>query len=115
MEVATTIKQRFEIPTSEGLHLRPAAMLAKTSDRFDSLITVCRNGSEADARSPLSIILLEATYGKAVTVITQGHDAVHAMAAITELFATGFRENSLVCPYNVHSGCHKGIGYARPL
>jgi phosphocarrier protein len=88
METATTITQRFKISFPEGLHLRPAAMLAKIADRFGSVITVCCNGSEADAKSPLEMIMLEAVCGKEVTVIARGRDAVHAMGAITEMFST---------------------------
>lgn len=93
MAIATTIRQRFKISFPEGLHLRPAAMLAKIADRFGSVITVCFNGYDADAKSPLEMIMLEATCGNEVTVIAQGHDAIHAMGAITEVFATGFGKN----------------------
>ncbi len=86
----TTIKQQFVISIPEGLHLRPASILAKTADGFDSTITVCCNGSEAEAKSAMNMILLEASYGKTVTIIAKGHDAVYAMAAITELFKVGF-------------------------
>lgn len=82
METNTIIKQRFFISIPEGLHLRPAAILAKTANGFDSAITVCCNGSEAEAKSVLSLVLLEAAYGNEVTVIAKGHDAVFAMAAI---------------------------------
>lgn len=84
------IKQRFFISTPEGLHLRPAAILAKTADCFDSAITVCCKGSQAEAKSALSLMLLEASYGNEVTVIAKGHDAVYAMAAISKLFKVGF-------------------------
>lgn len=86
----TIIKQRFVISIPEGLHLRPAAMLAKTADGYDSAITVCCNGSKAEAKSAMSLLLLEASYGKEVTVIAKGHDADYAMAAIGKLFKVGF-------------------------
>lgn len=82
--------QKFVVSTSEGLHLRPAVMLAKTAERFRSVITIHRNGSEADAKSPLSMIMLGAVYGNEVTVTARGRDAEDAMAAISELFGTGF-------------------------
>jgi phosphocarrier protein HPr len=91
MEMNKTIKQRFVIPIPDGLHLRPASILAKTADGFDSSITVWCNGSQAEAKSALSMILLEASYGNEVTVIAKGRDAVYAMAAITELFKVGFK------------------------
>jgi phosphotransferase system HPr (HPr) family protein len=91
MEMNNTIKQRFVIPIPDGLHLRPASRLAKTADSFESSVTVWCNGSQAEAKSALSMILLEASYGNEVTVTAKGCDAVNAMAAITELFEVGFK------------------------
>lgn len=96
MKTTAEFRRRFVVSTSEGLHLRPAVMLAKTAERFGSVITIHRNGSEADAKSPLSLILLEARHGTEVTVTTRGNDAEHAMAAISELFATGFTSQRAV-------------------
>ena len=89
MEMATTVRRRFVISNQEGLHLRPASILAKTADGFDSAITVHCNGTKAEANSVVSMILLDASYGKEVTVTAKGRDAVHAMAAISEVFKLG--------------------------
>ncbi len=86
MDLNTTVKQRFVISEIEGLHLRPASLLAKTADGFDSAITVSCNGFKAEAKSALSIILLEAAYGNEITVVARGRDAANAIAAISELF-----------------------------
>jgi phosphotransferase system HPr (HPr) family protein len=92
--MSATIERRFVVSTPVGLHLRPAAMLAKTADRFDSTIRLFRDGAEADAESVLSMVLLEAGYGETVTVLAKGHDAVHAMAAIGDLFEAGFGDKN---------------------
>ena len=89
MEMTTTIEQRFFISNQGGLHLRPASLLAKTADGYDSAITVCFNGAVAEAKSALSMLLLGASYGKEVTVIAKGRDAVNAMVAISKLFRRG--------------------------
>ena len=91
----TTIERQFVVTSPVGLHLRPAVMLSQTADRFDSNISICRKDISADAKSALSMILLDAGFGEAVTVIAQGHDAVPAMTAIEELFQAGFGEQSL--------------------
>ena len=90
MDINNSVEQRFVIPIPEGLHLRPASVLVKTAAGFDSSITICCNGSKAEADSALNMILLEASYGNEVTVIAKGRDAVYAMEAITELFMLGF-------------------------
>ena len=86
----TTIRKRFVISIPEGLHLRPASLLTRAVEHFDCVITICRDGCEADAKSPLSMVLLEADFGKAVMVVARGYDAVPAMVAITDLFDSGF-------------------------
>jgi phosphotransferase system HPr (HPr) family protein len=93
--VNTSVERQFVVTSPTGLHLRPAVMLSKTADRFDSTISLRRSGVQADAKSALSMILLGAGFGEAVTVIAQGHDAVPAMMAIEALFQTGFRERPL--------------------
>jgi phosphotransferase system HPr (HPr) family protein len=90
--VNTTIERQFVVTSPVGLHLRPAVMLSQTADRFDSDISLCRKNIQADAKSALSMILLDAGFGAAVTVIAQGHDAEPAMTAIEELFQAGFGE-----------------------
>jgi phosphotransferase system HPr (HPr) family protein len=91
MEMTSYVERRFVISNQQGLHLRPASMLAKTAVGFDSTITVCCKGSKAEAKSVLSMILLEASYGNEVTIIAKGHDAVNAITKISELFKVGFR------------------------
>jgi phosphocarrier protein len=92
VQTAIACSERFVVSTPVGLHLRPAAMLVKTAAQFDCDITVRRNGSSANAKSLMSIIMLEAVFGTEVIVATEGRDAEEAMAAIADLFAGGFGE-----------------------
>jgi phosphotransferase system HPr (HPr) family protein len=90
METAVACSEKFVVSTPVGLHLRPAAMLAKIAGCFDCNIWLRRNGSSADAKSLMSIIMLQATFGTELVVATEGQDAEQAMAAIGELFVSGF-------------------------
>lgn len=92
MQTATTCHQRFMVTAPVGIHLRPAAMMAKTLGRFESEVTVSCNRSVANGKSPLSIIMLEASYGTEVLVDAVGPDAEDAMAAVANLFLIGFGE-----------------------
>ena len=51
MEMTSYAVRRFVISDQHGLHLRPAAILAKTAGDFDSSITVCCKGAKAEAKS----------------------------------------------------------------
>ncbi len=58
-----------------GLHLRPAAKLVKVAGRFDCQIKIECNGSVADAKSVMSVMMLEAMLQDELTVIAEGYDA----------------------------------------
>ena len=71
-----------------GLHARPAAVLAATARRFTSDLRLVKAGSEANARSVVSIMALEVAGGDTVTVVGRGPDAMAAVAAVAETLAT---------------------------
>jgi len=73
----------FAIP--EGLHARPAALLAATAGRFRSKVTLVRGSATADARSMLSLMGMGIKSGEAVTVRAEGPDAEASLAAVTAL------------------------------
>ena len=71
-----------------GLHARASARLVQLSGQFNSQISLSRpdqnEGTEADARSILSILLLAAGYGIRVKVRTEGDDEEEAMVAVCD-------------------------------
>ena len=72
--------------------MRPAATLVKAASHFDSEITVHHGGREADAKSLMSVVSLEATFGSEVTTMATGRDATEAIVAIAELFIQSIHE-----------------------
>jgi phosphocarrier protein HPr len=91
-EVMTAYSSTFSVTAMNGMHLRPAAMMAKTAGRFDCQIQLECNGSVANAKSLMSVTMLEAMFRNRITVIAEGDDAGEAMAAIADLFTKGFGE-----------------------
>jgi phosphocarrier protein len=75
-----------------GLHARPAALLVETAGRFRSAIRVLRPGREADGKSVLSLMLLEAGKGSEITVEASGDDETEALAAVAEIIESRFDE-----------------------
>jgi phosphocarrier protein HPr len=72
---------------SGDLHARPAGMLAIAAARFASVIEVSAGGSQADAKSVLSVMGIGATSGQRVTVRATGADASDAVAALIEILS----------------------------
>jgi phosphocarrier protein len=74
------------IPWEAGLHLRPAAKLAKSARDFRSRISLRVNEQMAEARSVLSILMLCAAFGTVVEVQASGEDEDAALEAVAAVF-----------------------------
>ena len=87
-------ERTFTIVNKLGLHARAAARLVQTANRFQSDITIARDGQSANAKSIMGVLMLAASKGSDVTVRTQGPDGAEALAALGELIETGFGEDT---------------------
>jgi len=76
-----------------GLHARPAAMVVKLAATFNSQVEIVRDGVAVNAKSIMGVMMLSAEYGASVTIRANGADEDSAVAAIADLFATGFGES----------------------
>jgi phosphotransferase system HPr (HPr) family protein len=81
-----------------GLHLRPAHLLAELAKGFQSLIEIEKGGTRVDAKSALSIMTLGATQGTELQVFAAGPDAAEAVARLAELIASNFPEETADLP-----------------
>ena len=68
-----------------GLHARPAAVFSKAAARFASSITVVKAGSEANAKSVLSVLKLDVLKGDTVTIRADGSNEQEALAELVKL------------------------------
>lgn len=95
--MATRAEHRFVCGLANGLHARPASVLAEAAAGFVSSIVIEReNGESADARSVLSIVGLDLQRGDGFVVRADGQDAPTAIAALRELIETGLHEDEHV-------------------
>ena len=76
------------IASEGGLHARPAAAVAAVARRFAADVRLVKSGREANARSVVSIMMLEVGNGDAVTVVARGEDAAAAAAAVVQALAS---------------------------
>jgi phosphocarrier protein HPr len=88
------IEQETEIVNRLGLHARAAAKLVNTAGRFQSRVTVIKDGEEVDAKSILGVLLLAASQGEQLRVRCEGEDEAACMQAVTALIANRFDEES---------------------
>ena len=77
---------RFICAIPNGMHARPAGLIADAAARFKSRITMSKgHGAAADAASVLSIVGMDLQKGEECTVTAEGPDAQQAIAALDAL------------------------------
>ncbi len=82
----------IEIVNQLGLHARAAAKFVATATRFESKISLSKEGKEVDGKSIMSVMMLPASIGTVLDIKTDGPDEEEAMSAIKELIADKFGE-----------------------
>ena len=78
------------IPGKEGLHFRPAQLLAQLALTFESDIEVVNDELAVDAKSIMHLLTLGANEGTAVRLVARGPDAADAVAALAQLVESNF-------------------------
>ncbi len=86
------------VKNREGLHARPAYMLAKLANEFQSRIEIVKGGEPIDGKSILSILTLAAEQGTELWIRALGPDAEFAADAIVKLFDSEFANTSEPIP-----------------
>jgi phosphotransferase system HPr (HPr) family protein len=81
------------LPSDVDLHARPAADFVRTAMRYDAQVAVAANGSEANAKSLLSVLALGARAGTTLTLRADGADAGEALSALAGC-VSGLREGA---------------------
>lgn len=81
------------IVNKKGLHARASAKLVEASARFQSRITVTKDGQSVDGRSIMGLMMLGAPLGTQIEITAEGADATEAMTAILALVEAKFGED----------------------
>ena len=76
----------------QGLHARPAAALVQIMLEYQCEIFLNFNGSRVNGKSIMGLLTLAAAQGSRLTVECDGDDAEAALAAVSQMFESGFGE-----------------------
>lgn len=82
--------KEFELINKYGMHVRPAGALAKLCQKYQSDVTVEKEGRSVSGKSVLGLMTLEAPYGTRLKVTVDGPDAEELIEAIGELIDNRF-------------------------
>ena len=88
-----TLTREVVVANSQGLHARPADMLAREARTWQSRIELVAEAQRADGKSILEVLTLAAEAGTRLVVEATGPDAQQALEAIGSLFERGFNEH----------------------
>jgi phosphotransferase system HPr (HPr) family protein len=80
-----TLQHKMVVINPEGLHVRPAAAFAELAKKFQSDITISKDGRAVDGRSPLLLLSLGALPGTELILEVSGADARAALEALVKL------------------------------
>lgn len=73
---------QYTITDREGIHARPAGLLVKQANKFESAITIRKGEKSADAKRIFAVMGLAAKQNEEITVTAEGRDEDAAIAAI---------------------------------
>lgn len=77
----------YVITDPEGIHARPAGLLVKEANQFDSAITIKKNDKEADAKRIFAVMGLAAKKDETIHVTAEGPDEENAISAMEKFLA----------------------------
>lgn len=78
------IRRKISFKNKQGLHIKPAAAVAKLARSFEAEITICKDENRADVRSIFELLILGVMHGDPLEISAVGHDAEAAVDAISE-------------------------------
>ncbi|OOO00428.1 MAG: hypothetical protein ATN35_07405 [Epulopiscium sp. Nele67-Bin004] len=79
--------EEIVITSPSGIHARPAGELVKAAGKYESTITLSKNGKDANAKRLIAILGLAAKQNETVTITVDGSDEEAAFAEVKEIIA----------------------------
>ncbi|MFQ5412366.1 MAG: HPr family phosphocarrier protein [Phycisphaerae bacterium] len=86
------VEQEVWILNRQGMHARPVMRFVDTANRFQASVCVAKGAQVVDGKSPMEMMLLEATKGTRLNLKATGVDARELIDALVALISSGFDE-----------------------
>jgi phosphocarrier protein FPr/phosphocarrier protein len=90
----TAARQTLVVTLRQGLHARPAALLAQRAKSFAAETSLLANGRSANARSVVAIMALGVRHGDELSIHANGTNAVRSVASLIEGIQEALRMES---------------------
>jgi len=76
-----------------GLHARAATQLVQLAAQYPCTVTIEKDGHSVNGKSIMGVLMLVASQGTVITIVTEGGKAEDALEAIVELVNNRFGED----------------------
>ncbi|MCQ2582621.1 MAG: HPr family phosphocarrier protein [Treponema sp.] len=86
------VEKILTVQNRAGIHARPAAIIAQTSNKFQSEITISHDDASVNAKSIMGVIAMGAGYNTQLTITIEGPDETEAASVLEDLFNSKFEE-----------------------
>ncbi|MCH5202626.1 MAG: HPr family phosphocarrier protein [Oscillospiraceae bacterium] len=86
------VSQTFTITNSQGFHMRPAGAFTAAMGKYQSTVTVIKDGNRIDGKSIMNLIAACIKCGTEITIEIDGADEATAMKEAAEMIENGFGE-----------------------
>lgn len=95
------INFKFKCEYPQGIHARPAALLANSMVNFRSSVTIKANGKVGHGNNVLSILSLGINYGDEVECIVEGIDEEECTEKVKHYFVNRVYKNKEITPLKI--------------
>ena len=79
------LSEQVIVKNSQGLHARPAALFVQIASRYNSSVTVEKDGEKINGKSIMGILTLGIQPGATVTLEVEGDDASEVFGELKAL------------------------------
>ncbi len=87
-----TVERNLVVENQMGIHARPAAMIVRVSNKYQSDILFEKDGDQVNGKSIMGLMMLAAGRGTTIKAIACGSDASDVLDDLERLFASKFDE-----------------------
>lgn len=87
-------EETFDIINPTGLHMRPAAVLAKQAASYECEVSLIYKGKKMDAKSVLNIMAANIQAGSQITLVCDGADEDAAFQELGRQIREGLGEKA---------------------
>jgi phosphocarrier protein len=88
------LQQTVRITSPQGFHVRPIKAFVEEAQKFQSDVTVSRDGRSVNGKSMMDMMLMLAPPDSELTVAADGPDAPLALEALLSLLRKVFEEEA---------------------